>query len=227
MVGGGLGYCQSVKDIYNLQAPSVEDNQSLEEFAMFRRHGTWMAASFILFVLATSGLTQNPNKDDKNPETSGAKSGLPLEQMVKSITEQPLLSNQSFYYDSGFKAIGSYSIHDHFAKRMCMGYLVSDGKKLAYRYIRAMPGLGSSNDAFETEFKNIERVEYKFYAASTGMMDYYPERLSVKFYFKTPITGLLANWEKKDMKFDIWDVNFAKKMMEFIKAADIPAVEKG
>jgi hypothetical protein len=147
--------------------------------------------------------------------------------MVKSITEQPLLSNQSFYYDSGFKAIGSYSIHDHFAKRMCMGYLVSDGKKLAYRYIRAMPGLGSSNDAFETEFKNIERVEYKFYAASTGMMDYYPERLSVKFYFKTPITGLLANWEKKDMKFDIWDVNFAKKMMEFIKAADIPAVEKG
>jgi len=29
------------------------------------------------------------------------------------------------------------------------------------------------------------------------------------------------------MKFDIWDVNFAKKMMEFIKAADIPAVEKG
>jgi hypothetical protein len=37
---------------------------------------------------------------------------------------------------------------------------------------------------------------------------------------------LLAKWEKKDMKFDIWDVNFGKKMMEFIKAADIPAVEK-
>jgi hypothetical protein len=194
---------------------------------MFRKHEIWIAASLILFVLATSGLTQNPGKDDKNPEAAGEKSALPLEQMVKSITEQPLLSNQSFYYDSGFKAIGSYSIHDHFAKRMCMGYLVSDGKKLAYRYIRAMPGLGSSNDAFETEFKNIERVEYKFYAASTGMMDYYPERLSVKFYFKTPITGLLSNWEKKDMKFDIWDVNFAKKMMEFIKAADIPAVEKG
>jgi hypothetical protein len=107
-----------------------------------------------------------------------------------------------------------------------MGYLVSDGQKLAYRYIRAMPGLGSSNDAFETEIKNLERVEFKFYDASTGMMDYYPERLSVKFYFKTPITGLLAKWEKKDMKFDIWDVRFAKKMMEFIKTAGVPAVEK-
>jgi len=194
---------------------------------MFGKYRIWIAASLTLFALATSGLTQNPGKDDKNPETSGEKSSLPLEQMVKTITEQPLLANQSFYYDNGFKAIGSYSIHDHFAKRMCMGYLVSDGQKLAYRYIRALPGLGSSNDAFETEIKNIERVEYKFYAASTGMMDFYPERLSVKFFFKTPVIGLLAKWEKKDMKFDIWDVNFGKKMMEFIKSADIPAVEKG
>jgi hypothetical protein len=201
-------------------------NPSLEELTLFRKHAALMAVSLILLALAPSGLTQNAGEDGKKNETSAEKSGLPLEQMVKSISEQPLLSNQSFYYDSGFKAIGSYSIHDHFAKRVCMGYLVSDGKKLAYRYIRAMPGLGSSNDAFETEFKNIERVEYKFYAASTGMMDYYPERLSVKFFFKTPAIGLLAKWEKKDMKFDIWDVNFGKKMMEFIKAADIPAVEK-
>lgn len=193
---------------------------------MLGKYRIWMAASLTLFALATPGFTQNPGKGDKNPEISGVKSSLPLEQMVKTISEQPVLSNQSFYYDNGFKAIGSYSIHDHFAKRMCMGYLVSDGQKLAYRYIRAMPGLGSSNDAFETEIKNIERVEYKFYAASTGMMDYYPERLSVKFYFKTPIIGLLAKWEKKDMKFDIWDVNFGKKMMEFIKSADIPAIEK-
>jgi len=193
---------------------------------MFGKHRTWLVAALILFVLTTSGLTQNTGKDDKNPEAPREKSSLPLEQMVKAIAEQPLLSNQSFYYDNGFKAIGSYSIHDHFAKRMCMGYLVSDGRKLAYRYIRAMPGLGSSNDAFETEIKNLERVEYKFYAASTGVMDSYPERLSVKFYFKAPIIGLLAKWEKKDMKFDIWDANFGKKMMEFIKAADIPAVEK-
>jgi hypothetical protein len=157
---------------------------------------------------------------------SAEQPGMPLEQMVKAITDQPLLVNQSFYYDDGFKAVGSYSIHDHFGKRMCMGYLVSDGQKLAYRYIRAMPGLGSSNDAFETEFQNLERVEYKFYAASTGMMDYYPERLSVKFFFKAPVTGLLAKWEKKDMKFDIWDVRFGKKMMEFIKAAGVSAVEK-
>ncbi len=193
---------------------------------MFGKNRIWLAASLLLLVWATAGLTQDANKGDKSPEAVKDKGSMPLEQMVKAITEQPALVNQSFYYDDGFKAVGSYSIHDHFGKRMCMGYLVSDGQKLAYRYIRAMPGLGSSNDAFETEIKNLERVEYKFYDASTGMMDYYPERLSVKFYFKTPITGLLAKWEKKDMKFDIWDVRFAKKTMEFIKAAGVPAVEK-
>jgi hypothetical protein len=193
---------------------------------MFGKQRIRLAVALILFGLATAGLAQDTNKGQKNSETTKDKVGLPLEQMVKTIADQPLLANQSFYYDDGFKAIGSYSIHDHFAKRMCMGYLVSDGQKLAYRYIRAMPGLGSSNDAFETEIKNLERVEFKFYDASTGMMDYYPERLSVKFYFKTPIIGLLAKWEKKDMKFDIWDVRFARKMMEFIKAAGVPAVEK-
>lgn len=195
-------------------------------FGMFGKQAIRLAATLIIFVLATAGLAQNATKGDKNSEATKDKVNMPLEQMVKTIIEQPILANQSFYYDDGFKAIGSYSIHDHFAKRMCMGYLVSDGQKLAYRYIRAMPGLGSSNDAFETEIKNLERVEYKFYDASTGMMDYYPERLSVKFYFKAPITGLLAKWEKKDMKFDIWDVRFGKKMMEFIKAAGVPAVEK-
>ena len=165
----------------------------------------------------------------RHAQVSGpsAASSLPLEEMVKSIRSQPNLANQSFYYDDGFQAIGSFAVHDHFAKRMCLGYLVSDGKKVAYRYIRAMPGLGSSNDAFETEFANIARVEFKFYEASKGLLDYYPERLSVKFYFKSPITGLLAKWEKKDIKFDIWDVRFGKKLMEFVKQAGIPSTEKG
>jgi hypothetical protein len=104
--------------------------------------------------------------------------------------------------------------------------LVSDGKRLAYRYIRAMPGLGSSNDAFETEIANLARVEYKFYAASRGMLDYYPERLSVKFIFKKPITGLLAKWEKQDFKADIWDVQFANRLMGFIKEAGVETVER-
>ncbi len=193
---------------------------------MFGKRKSWLAASLSLLALATAGLTQDGNKGGKKTEAAKEGSNMPLEQMVNTILDQPTLANQSFYYDDGFKAIGSFSVHDHFAKRMCLGYLVSDGQKLAYRYIRAMPGLGSSNDAFETEFKNLDRVEYKFYDASRGLMDYYPERLSVKFYFKAPITGLLANWEKKDIKFDIWDARFGKKMMEFIKAAGIPAVEK-
>jgi hypothetical protein len=154
------------------------------------------------------------------------RASMPLEEMTKTILEKPVLAENSFYYDNGFKALGSFAVHDHFAKRICMGYLVSDGKKLAYRYIRAMPGLGSSNDAFETEVSNLARVEYKFYEASKGLMDYYPERLSVKLFFKTPIIGLLAKWEKKDIKFDIWDVNFAKKLMEFIRKAGVEAVEK-
>jgi len=154
------------------------------------------------------------------------KAAMPVEQMVKAIAAQPDLASTSFYYDDGFKAVGSYAIHDHFAKRMCMGYLVTDGKKLAYRYIRAMPGLGSSNDAFETELSNVATAEYKFYAASKGMMDYYPERLSVKFTFKKPITGLVANWKKPDMKFDIWDVRFANKLMSFLKEAGVNAVPR-
>jgi hypothetical protein len=117
---------------------------------------------------------------------------MPVEEMVQAILEQPILAENSFYYDNGFRAVGSFAVHNHFAKRTCVGYIVSDGERLAYRFIRSLPGLGSSNDAFETEIANIARVEYKFYAASRGVMDYYPERLSVKFVFKQPITALTS-----------------------------------
>jgi hypothetical protein len=122
--------------------------------------------------------------------------------------------------------VGSFAVHNHFAKRTCVGYIVSDGKRLAYRFIRSLPGLGSSNDAFETEIANIARVEYKFYAASRGVMDYYPERLSVKFVFKQPITALVAKWKKRDFKVDIWDVQFGNKLMDFMKQEGVEAIAK-
>jgi hypothetical protein len=171
----------------------------------------------IILVLPVFGITQEGAKE---------KASLPLEQMTRAIQETPILANQSFYYDDGFRALGSFAVHDHFAKRTCIGYLVSDGNKLAYRYIRAMPGLGSSNDAFETEIKNLARVEFKFYEASRGVLDYYPERLSVKFKFKNEIIGLLADWKKEEIKLDIWDVRFGRKLIEYIKTAGVPAVEK-
>lgn len=149
------------------------------------------------------------------------KKSMPVEKMVTAILADPNLAGNSFYYDNGFKAVGSFAVHDHFGKRVCMGYIVSDGKRLAYRYIRAMPGLGSSNDAFETDLSNLARVEYKFYSASRGLMDFYPERLSAKFIFKKPITGLLASWEKKDFKVDIWDVQFGNRLMDFVKTAGV------
>jgi hypothetical protein len=176
--------------------------------------------TFVFFVLALA-LPALPQEEGATPEE---KKSMPVEDMVKIILSQPALADNSFYYDNGFKAVGSFSVHDHFAKRICMGYLVSDGKRLAYRYIRAMPGLGSSNDAFETDLSNVARAEYKFYAASRGMMDYYPERLSVKFIFKQPITALLAKWEKKDFKVDIWDVSFGNKLMSFLKQAGVETV---
>jgi hypothetical protein len=159
-------------------------------------------------------------------EMQEEKKVMPVEDMVKSILQTPTLADNSFYYDNGFQAVGSFAVHDHFAKRTCIGYMVTDGKKLAYRYIRAMPGLGSSNDAFETEMGNIASVEYKFYEASRGLMDYYPERLSVKFIFKKPIAGLLASWQKEDFKVDIWDVQFANKLMEYLKEAGIEATTR-
>jgi hypothetical protein len=87
-----------------------------------------------------------------------------------------------------------------------------------------MPGLGSSNDTFETDLSNVARAEYKFYAASKGFMDAYPERLSVKFIFKKPITALVAKWEKKDFKLDIWDVQFGNRLMAYLKDAGVEAV---
>jgi hypothetical protein len=87
-----------------------------------------------------------------------------------------------------------------------------------------MPGLGSSNYAFETELSNVARAEYKFYAASRGYWDYYPERLSVKFIFKQPITALIAKWTKKDFKVDIWDAQFGNKLMSFLKEAGVECV---
>jgi hypothetical protein len=176
---------------------------------------TILAAAMFVFAFLT--LAQ---------ESPQAKKAMPVEQMIKAIQEQPVLAENSYYYDNGFRAVGSFSVHDHFAKRVCLGYTVSDGKRLAYRYIRAMPGLGSSNDAFETELSNVARVDYKFYAASRGMMDYYPERLSVNFIFKKPITALVAKWEKPDFKVDIWDVQFGNKLMGFLKEAGVEAVER-
>ena len=55
-------------------------------------------------------------------------------------------------------------------------------------------------------------------------MDAYPERLSVKFIFKKPITALVAKWEKKDFKVDIWDVQFGNRLMAFLKDAGVEAV---
>jgi hypothetical protein len=189
-----------------------------EEVAMPR--GSRLFLSFVFFALALA-LPALAQEEGAAPEE---KKAMPVEEMVKIIESQPALANNSFYYDNGFKAVGSFAVHDHFAKRICMGYIVSDGKRLAYRYIRAMPGLGSSNDAFETELSNVARAEYKFYAASRGFMDSYPERLSVKFIFKQPITGLMAKWTKKDFKVDIWDVQFGNKLMSFLKEAGVESV---
>jgi hypothetical protein len=104
---------------------------------------------------------------------------------------------------------------------------VSDGVKLSYRFIRAWPGLGSSNDAFQTELKNVARVEYKFYKASKGFMDAFPERLSVEFFFEPRIKGLVSDWSKEDMKFDIWDVHFGYTLIESLKSLGIQMKEKG
>jgi len=154
------------------------------------------------------------------------KTSLPIKDMVTSIGGSTVLADKSFYYDPGFKAVGSFAIHNHFAQRVCLGYLVSDGTTLSYRYIRAWPGLGSSNDAFQAPLSNIIRVEYKYYKASKGLMDAYPERLSAAFFFETPIKGLLADWNKKDIKFDIWDVSFGYTLMGYLKELKVKMVEK-
>ena len=159
-------------------------------------------------------------------ESEETRKKLPIKEMVAALTSQPVLADKSFYYDPGFKSVGSFAVHDHFAKRMCLGYVLSDGTTLSYRYIRAMPGLGSSNDAFQTPLSNVARVEYKFYKASKGLMDAYPERLSVQFFFEQPIKGLIADWTKKDIKFDIWDVSMGYTLMEFLKETGVSMKEK-
>ena len=159
-------------------------------------------------------------------EAEETRTKLPIKDMVTALTGQKVLADKSFYYDPGFKAVGSFAVHDHFAKRMCLGYVLTDGTALSYRYIRAMPGLGSSNDAFQTPLSNVALVEYKYYKASSGMMDSYPERLSVHFVFETPIKGLVADWNKKDIKFDIWDVSLGYTLMEFLKELGINMKEK-
>jgi hypothetical protein len=159
----------------------------------------------------------------QEPET---KTSLPIKEMVKAITGQGALADKSFYYDPGFKSVGSFAIHNHFAQRVCLGYLVTDGVTLSYRYIRAWPGLGSSNDAFQTPLSNVAKVEFKYYKASKGVMDAYPERLSTTFYFETPIKGLVADWSKKDIKFDVWDVSFGYTLMGYLKELKIPMKEK-
>ncbi len=151
---------------------------------------------------------------------------LPLSQMVAAIRGDEALAERSFYYDPGFQAVGSFAVHNHFAKRVCMGYLVSDGESLAYRFIRSFPGMGSDNDAFQTELSNVSRVEYKFYRASKGFLDAFPERLSVKIWFDEPISGLVAGWKKDDIKFDVWDVQFGYTLVESLKELGVPVQEK-
>jgi len=186
---------------------------------MLRFWKVWFSLPVAFLVLSPAGFAQT--EQGASPEE---KKAMPVEQMVKSILADPVLAQNSFYFDPGFKAVGSFAVHNHFGQRTCIGYIVSDGKRLAFRYIRAMPGLGSSNDSFETELTNVSRAEYKFYGASKGFMDFYPERLSVKFIFKTPITALVAKWEKKDFKVDIWDVQFGNRLMAFMKDAGVEAV---
>jgi hypothetical protein len=91
---------------------------------MFNQSKKRIGLALIVIVLAVTGSAQDGNKDgnkqdnSKSKEAPKAESSMPLEQMVKTIVEQPILADQSFYYDDGFKAVGSYSIHDHFGKKL-------------------------------------------------------------------------------------------------------------
>lgn len=171
----------------------------------------------VVGLFLTGGLSAQQEPEGKK---------LPLVEMVEALKGNPVLKDQSFIYDPGFQAIGSFAIHNHFAKRVCLGYLVTDGKTMSYRFIRAWPGLGSDNDAFQTQLENVVKIEYKYYKASKGFMDYFPERLSVKFFFEAPITGIMADWKKEDMEFDIWDVNFGYTLMDLFKALNVQMKEQ-
>ncbi len=186
---------------------------------MLRRAVPSAMLALVALLLLAWAFPHSPPAYSTEPDT------MDVERIVSYILDDPEVSAQSFYYDAGFKAIGSFAVHDHFAKRSCIGYLVTDGEHLAYRFIRSLPGLGSSNDAFETELGKVARVEYKFYRASKGVLDFYPERLSVKFIFEPPIVGLASNWRKDSMKFDIWNVQFARRLMGFLEQAGVKAVD--
>ena len=180
----------------------------------------WTGAALVCILLLGSEIAGNQRA------TSNSEQPLPVATMVERILADDVLPDWSFYFDPEFRAVGSFSIHDHFGKRVCLGYLVSDGRKLSYRFIRSWPGLGSSNDAFQTELTNIRKVEYRFYRASEGFFDEYPERLSVKFFFDKPITGLISDWKKKDIKFDIWDVRFGYSLMASLDQFGVEMIEK-
>lgn len=79
---------------------------------MFNQGKKRIGLALIVIVLTMTGSAQDGNKQDnsKSKEAPKAESSMPLEQMVKAIIEQPMLVDQSFYYDDGFKAVGSYSI---------------------------------------------------------------------------------------------------------------------
>ena len=189
----------------------------------------WTLFCFTVFCLSLQGgaFGQNASEgregDQLDPDSEAV---MDVEAMVEAILDEPGLADQSFYYDAEFEAVGSFAVHNHRMKRTCIGYLVTDGKRLAYRFIRSLPGLGSDNDSFDIELRDIAKVEFQFYRASKGFMDYYPERLSVKFFFEPKITGLVADWEKGDMKFDLWDVRFGERLMGFLERAEIRTIEK-
>ena len=43
---------------------------------------------------------------------------MPVDEMVATILEQPILAEHSFYYDNGFRAIGSFAIHGCFGNQV-------------------------------------------------------------------------------------------------------------
>ena len=49
-------------------------------------------------------------------QTKQAPEKLEVKEMVKAISEQPLLAKKSFYYDPGFQAVGGFAIHNHLSE---------------------------------------------------------------------------------------------------------------
>jgi hypothetical protein len=74
----------------------------------FRRYKNLLGAT-LTSLLLTVGLPAQEEPEGKK---------LPLLEMVEALKTNPVLKGQSFDYDPGFQAIGSFSIHNHFAKRV-------------------------------------------------------------------------------------------------------------